>query len=65
MAEPCWFRLTKLIAAPTIAMDRFPVRLGRSGFGLEIVAEIAYLVYIIGISSDKACQLRAFLIFSR
>src|SRR5471030_3383746 len=29
--------------------------LGRSEFGLEIVTEIAFLVYIIGLSFDKVC----------
>lgn len=31
--------------------------LGRSDFGLEIVTEIAYLVYIVGLSFDKVCLL--------
>jgi transposase len=34
--------------------------LGRSEFGLEIVAEVAYLVYIVGLSFDKVCQLLHF-----
>jgi hypothetical protein len=35
--------------------------LGRSEFGLEIVVEIAYLVYVIGLSFDKVCLLLQFL----
>jgi transposase len=38
-----------------------PGVLGRSEFGLEIVVEIAYFVYIIGLSFDKVCQLLQFL----
>jgi transposase len=35
--------------------------LGRSEFGLEIVVEIAYLVYVIGLSFDKVCLILQFL----
>src|SRR5207244_6766338 len=35
--------------------------LGRSEFGLEIVVEIAYVVYVIGLSFDKVCLLLQFL----
>jgi transposase len=35
--------------------------LGRSEFGLEIVVEIAYLVYVVGVSFDKVCLLLQFL----
>jgi transposase len=35
--------------------------LGRSEFGLEIVVQIAYLVYVIGLSFDKVCLLLQFL----
>jgi hypothetical protein len=34
--------------------------LGRSEFGLEIVTELAYLVYLVGLSFDKACALLQF-----
>jgi transposase len=34
--------------------------LGRSEFGLEIVAEIAHLVYVVGLSFDKVCQVLQF-----
>jgi transposase len=39
---------------------QIPGVLGRSEFGLEIVTEIAYLVYIIGLSFDKVCLLLHF-----
>jgi transposase len=35
--------------------------LGRSEFGLEIVVQIAYLVYIVGLSFDKVCLVMQFL----
>jgi transposase len=35
--------------------------LGRSEFGLEIVVEIAYFVYVIGLSFDKVCLTLQFL----
>jgi transposase len=38
-----------------------PGVLGRSEFGLEIMVEIAYLVYDIGLSFDKVCQLLQFM----
>jgi transposase len=37
-----------------------PGVLGRSEFGLEIVTQIAYLVYIVGLSFDKVCLLLQF-----
>jgi hypothetical protein len=37
-----------------------PGVLGRSEFGLEIVTQIAYLVYIVGLSFDKVCMLLKF-----
>jgi len=39
---------------------QIPGVLGRSEYGLEIVTEIAYLVYIVGLSFDKACLLLNF-----
>ena len=38
-----------------------PGVLGRSEFGLEIVIQIAYLVYVLGLSFDKVCLLLKFL----
>ena len=34
--------------------------LGRSEYGIEIVIALAYLIYILGLSLDKACQLLRF-----
>jgi transposase len=34
--------------------------LGRSEFGMEIVTEISHLVYIVGLSFDKVCQILKF-----
>ena len=39
---------------------QIPGVLGRSEFGLEIVIEIAYLVYVVGLSFDKVCLLLNF-----
>jgi transposase len=39
---------------------RIPGVLGRSEYGLEIITEIAYLVYIVGLSFDKVCLLLNF-----
>jgi hypothetical protein len=39
---------------------KIPGVLDRGEFGIEIVAEIAYLVYSVGLSFDKACQLLQF-----
>jgi transposase len=45
---------------PQNQYGKIPGVLGRSEFGLEIVTEIAYLVYIVGLSFDKVCQLLNF-----
>ena len=34
--------------------------LGRSEFGMEVVVELAHLIYIMGLSFDKACQVLSF-----
>ena len=39
---------------------KIPGVLGRSEFGLEIVTELAHLVYSVGLSFDKACALLHF-----
>jgi len=39
---------------------QIPGVLGRCEFGLEIVTEIAHLVYIVGLSFDKACAMLNF-----
>ena len=45
---------------PNNQYGKIPGVLGRSEFGLEIVTEISYLVYIMGLSFDKVCQLLHF-----
>ena len=39
---------------------RIPGVLGHGEFGLEIVVEVAHLVYVVGLSFDKVCQLLHF-----
>jgi len=39
---------------------QIPGALGRCEFGLEIVTEIAHLVYVVGLSFDKACSMLIF-----
>jgi transposase len=39
---------------------KIPGVLGRSEFGIEIVLEIAHLVYVVGLSFDKVCALLQF-----
>jgi hypothetical protein len=46
---------------PKSQYGKIPGVLGRSEFGLEIVVEIAYFVYVIGLSFDKVCQMLQFL----
>lgn len=45
---------------PKNQYGQIPGVLGRSEFGLEIVTEVAYLVYIVGLSFDKVCMLLQF-----
>jgi transposase len=45
---------------PKHRYGQIPGMLGRSEFGIEIVLSIAYQVYILGLSFDKACQLLCF-----
>jgi transposase len=40
---------------------RIPGVLGRGEFGMEIVLEIAYFVYVIGLSFDKVCLMLQFM----
>jgi transposase len=67
--RPVW-RLEKgravLIAYPIYRgpknqYGKIPGVIGRSEFGLEIVVEIAYFVYVIGLSFDKVCLTLQFL----
>jgi transposase len=45
---------------PNRQYGKIPGVLGRSEFGIEIVLEIAFLVYVIGLSFDKVCALLQF-----
>jgi hypothetical protein len=45
---------------PNKKYGKIPGVLGRSEFGMEIVTELAHLVYIVGLSIDKACALMRF-----
>jgi transposase len=45
---------------PNDKYGKIPGVLGRSEFGLEIVTELAHLVYSVGLSFDKACALLHF-----
>ncbi len=45
---------------PNNRYGKIPGVLGRSEFGLEIVVAIAYLVYVVGLSFDKACLMLNF-----
>jgi hypothetical protein len=46
---------------PKNQYGKIPGVLGRSEFGLEIVVEIAYFVYVMGLSFDKVCRTLQFL----
>jgi len=50
----------QIYRGPGHRYGQIPGVLGRSEYGLEIVTEIAYLVYIVGLSFDKVCQLLNF-----
>jgi transposase len=50
----------EIYRGPNNRYGKIPGVLGRSEFGLEIVTEIAYLVYIVGLSFDKVCTLLNF-----
>ena len=51
----------QIYRGPGNRYGQIPGVLGRSEFGLEIVVEIAYLVYVMGLSFDKVCTLLRFL----
>jgi len=42
---------------PNSKYGKIPGVLGRSEFGMELVTQLAHLVYIVGLSIDKACAL--------
>src|SRR6266516_6430129 len=50
----------QIYRGPNNRYGRIPGVLGRGAFGLEIVIEIAYLVYVICLSFDKVCLLLHF-----
>ena len=45
---------------PKSRFGKIPATLGRSEFGLEIIASLAHLVHVVGLSFDKACQVLNF-----
>lgn len=51
----------EIYRGPRNQYGKIPGVLGRSEFALEIVIEIAYLVYVMGLSFDKVCSLLQFL----
>jgi transposase len=50
----------QIYRGPNNQYGKIPGVLGRSEFGLTIMLEIAYLVYVIGLSFDKVCLLLNF-----
>lgn len=50
----------QIYRGPNNQYGKIPGVLGRSEFSLEIVIEIAYLVYVMGLSFDKVCVLLNF-----
>ena len=50
----------QIYRGPKNQYGRIPGVLGRSEFGLEIVTELAFLIYVTGLSFDKACAILAF-----
>jgi transposase len=51
----------QIYRGPKNHYGKIPGALGRSEFGMEIIVEIAYFVYVIGLSFDKVCQMLQFL----
>lgn len=51
----------QIYRGPNNQYGKIPGVLGRSEFGMEIVVEIAYFVYVIGLSFDKVCLTLQFL----
>src|SRR5450755_1289597 len=51
----------EIYRGPKNQYGKIPGVVGRSEFGLEIVVEIAYFVYVIGLSFDKVCLTLQFL----
>jgi transposase len=51
----------EIYRGPKNQYGTIPGVLGRSEFGIEIVLEIAYFVYVLGLSFDKVCRMLNFL----
>jgi transposase len=51
----------RIYRGPKNQYGKIPGVLGRSEIGMEIVVQIAYLVYVMGLSMDKVCQVLQFL----
>lgn len=51
----------QIYRGPGNQYGKIPGVLGRSEFGMEIVVEVAYFVYVIGLSFDKVCLTLQFL----
>jgi transposase len=51
----------EIYRGPKNQYGKIPGVLGRSEFGMEIVVEIAYFVYVMGLSFDKVCLTLQFL----
>ena len=51
----------QIYRGPGNQYGKIPGVLGRSEFGMEIIVEIAYFVYVIGLSFDKVCLMLRFL----
>jgi transposase len=51
----------EIYRGPKNQYGKIPGVLGRSEFGMEIVVEVAYLVYVVGMSFDKVCLTLQFL----
>lgn len=51
----------QIYRGPGNRYGQIPGVLGRAEFGMEIVIEIAYFVYVMGLSFDKVCSLLRFL----
>lgn len=50
----------RIYRGPKHQYGKIPGVLGRSEFGLEIIVEVAHLVYVVGLSFDKVCLLLRF-----
>jgi transposase len=50
----------EIYRGPGNRFGKIPGALGRCEFGVEIVLEVAYLIYVMGLSFDKACAVLKF-----